>query len=108
MKPSGSNISLSSLDDIFGTEVTQEGPGREKVQMIALNELHPFANHPFKVKDDESMADTLESVKQYGVLVPAIARPLEECGYELVAGHRRHRAMNISPKGKTNALHTYM
>ena len=60
--------------------------------MIPLDELHPFAHHPFKVKDDEAMQDTVESVKAYGVLVPAIARPREEGGYELVAGHRRHRA----------------
>ena len=96
MKSSAKNIRLSSLDDLFSTEETrqeaQADAGREKVRMIPLNELHPFAHHPFKVKDDEAMQDTVESVKAYGVLVPAIARPREEGGYELVAGHRRHRA----------------
>ena len=96
MKSSAKNIHLSSLDDLFSTEETrqeaQADAGREKVRMIPLNELHPFAHHPFKVKDDEAMQDTVESVKAYGVLVPAIARPREEGGYELVAGHRRHRA----------------
>ena len=96
MKSSAKNIRLSSLDDLFSTEETrqeaQADARREKVRMIPLDELHPFAHHPFKVKDDEAMQDTVESVKAYGVLVPAIARPREEGGYELVAGHRRHRA----------------
>ena len=96
MKSSAKNIRLSSLDDLFSTEETrqeaQADAGREKVRMIPLDELHPFAHHPFKVKDDEAMQDTVESVKAYGVLVPAIARPREEGGYELVAGHRRHQA----------------
>ena len=96
MKCSAKNIRLSSLDDLFSTEETrqeaQADAEREKVRMIPLDELHPFAHHPFKVKDDEAMQDTVESVKAYGVLVPAIARPREEGGYELVAGHRRHRA----------------
>ena len=113
MKNSGRNISLSSYDDIFKTEETreahveqsaptpapekpQEAPGHEKVQMLPLSELHPFHNHPFKVKDDEQMAETVESVKQYGVLVPAIARPLDGGGYELVAGHRRHHASELA------------
>ena len=96
MKSSAKNIRLSSLDDLFSTEETrqeaQADAEREKVRMIPLDELHPFAHHPFKVKDDEAMQDTVESVKAYGVLVPAIARPREEGGYELVAGHRRHQA----------------
>lgn len=96
MKSSAKNIRLSNLDDLFSTEETrqeaQADAGREKVRMIPLDELHPFAHHPFKVKDDEAMQDTVESVKAYGVLVPAIARPREKGGYELVAGHRRHRA----------------
>ena len=96
MKSSAKNFRLSSLDDLFSTEETrqeaQADAGREKVRMIPLDELHPFAHHPFKVKDDAAMQDTVESVKAYGVLVPAIARPREEGGYELVAGHRRHRA----------------
>ncbi len=96
MKSSAKNIRLSNLDDLFSTEEArqeaQADAGREKVRMIPLDELHPFAHHPFKVKDDEAMQDTVESVEAYGVLVPAIARPREEGGYELVAGHRRHRA----------------
>lgn len=96
MKSSAKNIRLSSLDDLFSTEETrqeaQADARRDKVRMISLDELHPFAHHPFKVKDDAAMQDTVESVKAYGVLVPAIARPREEGGYELVAGHRRHRA----------------
>lgn len=74
----------------------QEVDNREKVQMIPLSELHPFHDHPFKVKDDEEMANTVDSVKQYGVLVPAIARPMEGGGYELVAGHRRHHASELA------------
>lgn len=96
MKSSGKNISLNSYDDIFTTEETRGDEEREKVQMIDLSALHPFRNHPFKVKDDEAMANTVESVKQYGVLVPAIARHLEEGGYELVAGHRRHHACELA------------
>ena len=93
MKSSARNVKLASVDDLFTTEENrQEIPAeakREKVQMLPLSELHPFRNHPFKVKDDEAMANTVDSVRQYGVLVPAIARPLESGGYELVSGHRR-------------------
>ena len=118
MKNSGRNISLNAYEDIFSTEETrqeaqviQQAPHtspapqmqnpqgtdkREKVQMIPLSELHPFRDHPFKVKDDEAMANTVDSVKQYGVLVPAIARPMEDGGYELVAGHRRHHASELA------------
>ncbi len=98
MKSSGRNITLSSYDDIFSTDETRNEPDREKVQVIALSELHPFHNHPFKVKDDEAMANTVDSVKQYGVLVPAIVRPREEGGYEIVAGHRRHHASKLAGK----------
>ena len=91
MSGSAAKISLKSYDDLFSTEETQEETGREKVQMISLSELHPFTNHPFKVNDDDAMLNTADSVKQYGVLVPAIARPRQEGRYELVAGHRRHR-----------------
>ena len=96
MKSSGSNIKLTSVDDIFTTDESRADMNREKVQMIPISELHSFANHPFKVKDDEAIMNTVESVKQYGVLVPAIARPLVEGGYELVAGHRRHRASDLA------------
>ena len=96
MNGSASKVSLKSYDDIFCSGETQEETGREKVQMILLAELFPFENHPFKVKDDDAMLDTVDSIKQYGVLVPAIARPREDGGYELVAGHRRHRASELA------------
>lgn len=96
MKSSAKNINLTSVDDLFSTEESRADAGREKVQEIPLSELHPFAQHPFKVKDDEAMAETAESIKEYGVLVPAIARPRDEGGYELVAGHRRHRASELA------------
>lgn len=96
MKSSAKNINLTSVDDLFSTEESRADAGREKVMEIALNELFPFKDHPFKVKDDEAMAETAESIKEYGVLVPAIARPRDEGGYELVAGHRRHRASELA------------
>ena len=96
MKSSAKNINLTSVDDLFSTEESRANAGREKVMEIALTELFPFKDHPFKVKDDEAMAETAESIKEYGVLVPAIARPRDEGGYELVAGHRRHRASELA------------
>ena len=100
MKSSARNVKLASVDDLFTTEENrqeiQAEAKREKVQMISLAELHPFRNHPFKVKDDEAMANTIDSVRQYGVLVPAIARPLESGGYELVSGHRRRHASELA------------
>ncbi len=100
MKSSARNVKLASVDDLFTTEENrqeiQAEAKREKVQMIPLAELHSFRNHPFKVKDDEAMANTVDSVRQYGVLVPAIARPLESGGYELVSGHRRHHASELA------------
>ena len=100
MKSSARNVKLASVDDLFTTEENrqeiQAEAKREKVQMIPLSELHPFRNHPFKVKDDEAMANTVDSVRQYGVLVPAIARPLESGGYELVSGHRRRHASELA------------
>jgi len=96
MAKKGVNISLSSYDDIFTTEENRTDKKLEKVQNIPLSELHPFKNHPFKVIDDESMLRTVESVAQYGVLAPAIARPRAEGGYELVSGHRRHHASELA------------
>ena len=96
MKSSAKNINLTSVDDLFSTEESRADAGRERVMEISLTELFPFKDHPFKVKDDEAMADTAESIKEYGVLVPAIARPRDEGGYELVAGHRRHRASELA------------
>ena len=98
MKSSAKNVKLASVDDLFSTEESRADEQREKVVEIPLSELHPFKNHPFKVKDDEAMIDTAESIRQYGVLVPAIARPDPNGGYELVAGHRRHHASEIAGK----------
>ena len=85
MKSSAKKIELASVDDLFSTEEGRQDAKLEKIQEIPLSELHPFKNHPFKVKDDEAMMETADSIKQYGVLVPAIARPDPEGGYELVA-----------------------
>ena len=98
MKRSAKKIELASVDDLFSTEEGRQDAKLEKIQEIPLSELHPFKNHPFKVKDDEAMMETADSIKQYGVLVPAIARPDPEGGYELVAGHRRHRASELAEK----------
>ncbi|KAI4452523.1 Nucleoid occlusion protein [Eubacterium plexicaudatum ASF492] len=98
MKSSAKKVKLASVDDLFSTEESRADVGREKVMEIPLAELHAFEGHPFKVKDDEAMLETAESVRQYGVLVPAIARPREEGGYELIAGHRRHRASELAEK----------
>ena len=98
MKSSAKKIELASVDDLFSTEEDRQDAKLEKIQEIPLSELHPFKNHPFKVKDDEAMMETADSIKQYGVLVPAIARPDPEGGYELVAGHRRHRASELAEK----------
>ena len=98
MKSSAKKVELASVDDLFSTEESRADAQREKVVEIPLSELHPFKGHPFKVKDDEAMMETADSIKQYGVLVPAIARPDPEGGYELVAGHRRHRASELADK----------
>ena len=103
MQKSRGNIQLSSYDDIFGgapdssKEVTNE-PGKEQVTDIALSELHPFKNHPFKVLDDEEMDKTVQSIREFGVLTPAIVRPRDEGGYEIVSGHRRCHASEIAGK----------
>ena len=96
MKSSAKNISLTSVDDLFSTEESRADTHREKIVEVPLSELHAFKDHPFKVIDNEAMFDTTESVKQHGILVPGIARPREEGGYELVAGHRRHRASELA------------
>ena len=98
MKSSARNIELKSVDDLFATEESRADAQREKVQEIPLGELHPFRNHPFKVKDDAAMQDTVDSMREYGVLVPAIARPAPNGGYELIAGHRRHYASELAGK----------
>ena len=95
MKSSGRNISLSSLDDIFSSEETRQG-GQEQIRQIPISELVPFKDHPFRVVDDDHMMETVESVKEYGVLVPVIVRPLEDGLYEIVSGHRRKRACELA------------
>lgn len=96
MKRHAKNIKLTSVDDLFSTEESRADENREKVVEIPLTELFPFKDHPFKVMDNEEMAETAESVKRYGILVPAIARPRDEGGYELIAGHRRKRACELA------------
>jgi ParB family chromosome partitioning protein len=95
LKSSAKNIKLTSYDDIFQTDEEKQDASREKVEEIPLSELHPFKNHPFQVRDDDSMRDTAESIRKYGVLVPAIARPRAEGGYELISGHRRKRGCEL-------------
>ena len=90
------NVSLKGADDIFSTEESRQEEQREQVQQIPIGELFPFKNHPFKVLDDDSMSDTVESVKQYGVLAPLIARPRPEGGYEIISGHRRQHAAELA------------
>ena len=92
MPKSSLNVSLKGADDIFSTEESRQAEQREQVQQILVEELFPFKDHPFKVLDDESMQRTVESVEQYGVLSPLIARPRPEGGYEIISGHRRHHA----------------
>lgn len=96
MKSSARKVELASASDLFSMEQERQDAKLEKVQNIPLSELHPFPDHPFSVKDDDSMKETVESVKEYGVLVPAIARPRESGGYELVAGHRRKHACELA------------
>lgn len=98
MKSSAKNIRLTSVDELFSTEESREDAQREKMVEIALSQLHPFQNHPFQVRDDQAMQETAESIREYGVLVPAIARPDPNGGYELIAGHRRHRASQLAGK----------
>lgn len=95
MKSSAKNVKLATVDDLFSTE---ESRTSEKVVEIPLPDLHSFKDHPFKVRDDEAMMETADSVRQYGVLVPAIARPDPDGGYELIAGHRRRRASELAGK----------
>lgn len=96
MKGSGKKPSLTSYDDIFSTEETRQAENREQIRQVRLSELHPFKEHPFRVVDDDRMEETVESVKEYGVLVPLIVRPMEEGGYEIVSGHRRKRACELA------------
>ena len=90
------NLALKGLDDLFSTEESRQEEQREQVRQIPIGELFPFKNHPFKVLDDDSMSDTVESVKQYGVLSPLIARPRPKGGYEIISGHRRQHAAELA------------
>ena len=90
------NLALKGLDDLFSTEENRQEEQREQVQQIPIDALHPFINHPFKVLDDEAMTRTVESIAQYGVLAPLIARPRPEGGYEIISGHRRQYAAKLA------------
>ena len=97
MPKNGLNVSLNSYDDIFSTEEVRQEEKREQVQQIPIDELHPFTNHPFKVVDDEAMTRTVESIAQFGVLAPLIARPRPDGdGYEIISGHRRQFAARLA------------
>ena len=92
MREYGSNIILPSLDNLFSSEQERQDAKLEKIQILPLSELHPFEGHPFQVRDDEEMDKMVDSVKEYGVMTPAIVRPRRDGGYEIVAGHRRCHA----------------
>ena len=96
MKSSAKKVELASVDDLFSTEENRQEEQREQVQQIPIDALHPFTNHPFKVLDDEAMTRTVESIAQYGVLSPLIARPRPEGGYEIISGHRRQYAAKLA------------
>ena len=98
MPKKGANISLKGYDDLFSTEEGRIEAQQERVQEIPLSELHPFEGHPFRVVDDEDMEKTVESIKEYGVLTPAIVRPDPDGGYEIISGHRRHHASELAGK----------
>ena len=104
MPKRNANISLSSYDDIFSTEESRAEAKQERVQEIPLSELHPFEGHPFRVVDDEDMMKTVESVREYGVLTPAIVRPDPYGGYEIISGHRRHHASELAGKETMPAI----
>lgn len=101
MKSSGRKPSLTSYDDIFSTEASRQ---QEQIQRLALSKLHPYKDHPFRVLDDDRMMETVESVKEYGVLVPIIARPMADGGYEIVSGHRRKRACELAGLNEIPAI----
>ena len=96
MKSSGRSLSLTSYDDLFSTDASRADADREGIIDVPLSELYPFRDHPFKVKDDDKMQETAESIREYGVLVPALARPRAGGGYELISGHRRKRGCELA------------
>ena len=104
MPKKGVNISLKGYDDIFSTEKSRTEEKQEHVQEIPLSELHPFEGHPFRVVDDEEMAKTVESIRDFGVLTPAIVRPDPDGGYEIISGHRRHHASELAGKETLPAI----
>lgn len=104
MQKKGANISLKGYDDIFSTDQSRAEAQQERVREIPLSELHPFEGHPFRVVDDEEMMKTAESVRDFGVLTPAIVRPDPDGGYEIVSGHRRHRASELAGKETMPAI----
>ena len=104
MPKKGANISLKGYDDLFSTEESRIEAQQERVQEIPLSELHPFEGHPFRVVDDEDMEKTVESIKEYGVLTPAIVRPDPDGGYEIISGHRRHHASELAGKDTMPAI----
>ena len=106
MQKKGANISLKGYDDIFSTDQSRAEAQQERVQEIPLSELHPFEGHPFRVVDDEEMMKTAESVRDFGVLTPAIVRPDPDGGYEIVSGHRRHRVSELAGKETISAFQT--
>ena len=95
MKNSGKNIELASFDSIFSTEETRQG-GNQRIEQLPLSDLVPFKDHPFRVVDDDRMKETVESIREYGVLVPIIVRPMDDGTYEIVSGHRRKRACELA------------
>ena len=104
MQRKGANISLKGYDDIFSTEQSRAESQQERVQEIPLSELHPFEGHPFRVVDDDDMMKTVESVRDFGVLTPAIVRPDPDGGFEIISGHRRHRASELAGKETMPAI----
>ena len=104
MQKKGANISLKGYDDIFSTDQSRAEAQQERVQEIPLSDLHPFEGHPFRVVDDEEMLKTAESVREFGVLTPAIVRPDPDGGYEIISGHRRHRASELAGKETMPAI----
>ena len=95
MKNSGKNIELASFDSIFSTEETRQG-GNQRIEQLPLSDLVPFKDHPFRVVDDDRMKETVESIREYGVLVPIIVRPMDNGTFEIVSGHRRKRACELA------------
>ncbi|MPM17267.1 Nucleoid occlusion protein [bioreactor metagenome] len=104
MKSSAKNIQIASYDDLFKTDAERLADTQERIQELPLDKLIPFPNHPFKVNDDEKMQETVDSIKEYGVLVPVLVRPKDDGNYEIVSGHRRHRASILAGKTEIPAI----